>query len=161
MNCSISVPLTNAKCLLLLKVKFNTKKPASMWHQHSWENSRFKLVFHRWDWVIFKVFSHSASPCNFIPGLFSFLYHILCILSLLALKSEGSGGDHKGDSKSSEGTSLALLWSTHPYAETSEQTYTVFSLFVGQTTSAFIAGFYLLLLPLHLEYIVSSLSVHR
>lgn len=37
----------------------------------------------------------------------------------------------------------------------------VFSLFVGQTTSAFVAGFHLLLLPLYLECIVYFLSAHK
>lgn len=61
------------------------------------------------DWVIFKVFSQST-----YPQLSSWDFFVSCATScvycsFLPLKSEGPRGDHKGGSKSSEGTSAASL----------------------------------------------------
>lgn len=145
------------KCLLWLKYQ----KTASAWHQHSWENSRFKLVFQVevGDWVIFSLLPFYLPTTLFLGLLLSWAISCVYCLSFLwrlgvhVETSREVGILQRGLHQHDFGARF-LTW--RPLSK-----LTVFSLFVGQTASAFISGFHLLLLPLYLECIVYSLSAHK
>lgn len=110
--CSLTVIFIFNECRSVCyccKVNSVQKEPANIGHQHHWQNSRLGFCTQVADWIIFKVFSHPT-----YPQLSSWDYFVSCATSclyclFLPLKSAGPRGDHKGGTKSSEGTSAASL----------------------------------------------------